>query len=457
MNITSYKPKISERAVDVVEAGRRPRKGRIGLELNRDLEFSTDALRSYAFARWEPMIYDAMVVAAAVEFSDRAIKRPSRGWTRKTEVRIPVHDPMRWSDPSVSGALHEVLGFLTGDLWEIGFVKRAKIESSPVQECLQIPRPTKAVIAYSDGMDSRAVAGLLGKTLGEELVRVRVGAKAAGKPVVDGRLQPFTKVPYKFKSVLTNGETTARSRGFKFALISGLAAYLTNASDILVPESGQGAIGPALVTVSHGYPDYRNHPRFTRLMSRFLKALTGHAVEFKFPRLWNTKGETLRAFAALPEGDSWKDTKSCWRDSRWSTLNGTKLQCGVCAACMLRRMSVHAAGLSEAPGRYICEDLRAPTFAEAIHPEFQRKSAAFEQYAIAGTLHLDHMADMAEDDARPAVRRHAVLTGMALGLSAKDAEEKLVGMLERHAAEWNGFVNDLGARSFVRKWTRASK
>jgi 7-cyano-7-deazaguanine synthase in queuosine biosynthesis len=457
MTITPYKPKISERAVDVVETGGRPRKGRIGLELNRDLEFSTDALRSYAFARWEPVIYDAMVVAAAVEFSDRAIKRPSRGWTRQIELRVPVHDPMRWNDPRVSGSLHEALGFLTGDLWKIEFIKRAKVEPSPAQEYLQFPRPTKAVIAYSDGMDSRAVAGLFGKTLGEELVRVRVGPKAAGKPVVDGRLQPFAKVPYKFKSALTNGETTARSRGFKFALISGLAAYLASAEEILIPESGQGAFGPALVTVSHGYPDYRNHPRFTRLMARFLRALLGHTVEFKFPRLWNTKGETLREFAALPEGDSWKDTKSCWRDSRWSPLNGRKLQCGVCAACMLRRMSVHAAALFEEPGTYICEDLSAPSFSEAVHPDFQRKSAAFEQYAIAGTLHLDHMADMADDDARPTVRRHAALTGMALGLPARDSEEQLVGMLERHAAEWNSFVKDLGARSFIRKWTRASQ
>jgi hypothetical protein len=457
MTVTPYNAKISEKAIDVIETGQRPRKGRIGLQLNRDLEFSTDALRSYIFARWEPMIYDAMVVAAAVEFADRSIKRPSRGWTRQIGVRIPVHDPMRWSNP-VSSSLHEALGFLTGDLWKIEFVKRVKPEPSPAQECLQFPRPTKAVIAYSDGMDSRAVAGLLGKTLGEQLVRVRVGAKAAGKPVVaDGRLQPFTTVPYKFKLAIKNGETTARSRGFKFALISGLAAYLANAEEILIPESGQGAIGPALVTVSHGYPDYRNHPRFTRQMARFLKALLGHALEFKFPRLWSTKGETLREFAALPEGAVWRDTKSCWRDSRWSPLNGRKLQCGVCAACMSRRMSVHAAGLSEERDTYICEDLGALSFSAAIHPDFRRKSAAFEQYAIAGTLHLDHLADMAEEDARPSVRRHAVLTGMALGLSAEEAEEKLRSLLERHAAEWDNFVNDLGSRSFIRKWTRASQ
>ena len=64
---------------------------------------------------------------------------------------------------------------------------------------------------------------------------------------------------------------------------------------------------------------------------------------------------------------------------------------------------------------------------------------------------------MASDDARSAVQRHAILTAMALGISAQEAEQKLVSMFGRHATEWNNFVNDLGARSFVRKWTRASR
>jgi hypothetical protein len=456
-----YKTRIPERAIDVVESGRQPRKGRIAFDLCRDLEFNTDALQSYAFARWEPVIYDAMVVAAAIEFADRAVKRPTRGWARRIALRIPVHDPARWSDPAVSNALHDAAGFLTGDFWTIEFVKRTKAVPAPLQECLAFPRPTDAVIAYSDGMDSRAVAGIAGSTMGEKLVRVRVGSKAAPKPAANGTREPFARVPYGFKNPKGkgkgNGETSARSRGFKFTLISGLAAYLADAREILIPESGQGAIGPALVTVSHAYPDYRNHPLFTLRMERFLKALLRKPVHFAFPRLWNTKGETLRAFSTLPNSESWRDTKSCWRNSQWSALNGKLHQCGICAACMLRRMSIHAAGLTEEPGIYICTDLTAASLDEAIHPDFTRRSAAFGQYAIAGALHLDHMADMASVEARPAVRRHAVLTGAALGISAEEAEKSLVGMLERHAAEWNSFIDDLGARSFVRKWTRKSQ
>ncbi len=455
MTVTAYKTKIPDRAIDVVETGESAQKGHIAFRLDHDLEFNTEALQSYAFARWQPLIYDAMVVAAAIEFADLAIKRPSRSWARRYSLRIPVDDPARWSDPAVLKSLHDAAEFLTGDFWAIEFRKRSKTLPAPLQEFLKFPRPTTAVIAYSDGMDSRAVAGLVGNTLGDKLVRVRVGSKGAGKPMVDGKPQPFARVPYKFKIKMKNRETSARSRGFKFAMISGLAAYLAEAEEILIPESGQGAFGPAIVTsASHAYPDYRNHPLFTTRMARFLTALLGKSVRFTFPRIWHTKGETLREFAAMPDRDSWESTKSCWRDNRWSAVNQKHLQCGVCAACMLRRLSVHAAGLAEEPGIYICTELGVGSLEESIHPDFMRRTEVFGQYAIAGTLHLDHMADMIRTEARPAIRRHAALTATALGISVQQAEEQLVGMLERHAAEWRNFVDDLGENSFIRKWTR---
>jgi 7-cyano-7-deazaguanine synthase in queuosine biosynthesis len=450
MSVTAYKMAIPAKAIDVVEPGRRPRRGRTAFDLGRDLKFATDGLQSYAFARWEPVIHDAMVVAAAIEYADRTVKRPSRGWARRLTLQIPVHEPARWHAPAVMNALLDAAGFLTGDFWSVTFTDRKTAALSPPQGYLHLAPDTGAVMAYSDGMDSRAVAGLMAQERNTRLVRVRVGNKAGGRP---GKGQPeaFAAVPY---AVAATGETSARSRGFKFALISGIAAYLAGADEIIIPESGQGAFGPALVTVAHAYADYRNHPLFTARMAKFLNALLGTSLRFSFPRLWQTKGETLRAFAALQGGDAWRGTKSCWRNSRWSALNGKLKQCGVCAACMLRRMSVHAAGLAEDAGTYVCEDLAAPALADAIDPAFKRRSAAFDQYAIAGTLHLDHLADMALPEARPAVRRHAGLTAAALGLSADEAALNLAGMLERHAAEWHGFAEALGAHSFIRQWTR---
>lgn len=450
--MSARQPYIPEGSIDVVEPGLRARKGRVALDLVHDLAFSTEALQSYAFARWEAVICDALVVSAAVEYTDRAVKRPQMGWARRLAVRIPVHDRARWEHPRVSDALHDALGFLTGDFWSMEFVKRKSAAPSPPQEYLDLPVPTKAVLAYSDGMDSRAVAGLLGAKPGNELVRVRVGSKKWDR--LNGSTEPFTAVPYDVPCNMPNREASSRSRGFKFALISGIAAYLTDAKQIIIPESGQGAIGPALITAGHAYPDYRNHPQFTVRMERFLKALLGHDARFSFPRLWSTKGETLREFVATTGEGNWASTRSCWRNNQWSSVNGKLRQCGICAACMLRRLSVHSAGLVEADDVYVCADMSAPTLECAIDPAFTRRSPAFRQYGIAGVMHMDHLAEMADPEAAHLIKRHALFLGPALRIEPQVAAEQLAALLKRHAEEWSRYMDSVGANSFIKLWAR---
>lgn len=450
MNLTPYKARVPVRTIDVVSSGR-ARRGRSSFDVEKDFKFSTTALQSYAFARWEPVIYDAMVVAASVEHADRTTARPTLGWRRAFSVRIPVLEPTRWLDPAVYEALRDAVCFLTGDDWKFEFVQRTGETPHPSQDCLQFKIETDSVIAYSDGMDSRAVAGLVAQ-LGRKLVPVRVGSKAGGRPS-RRRPRPFAAVPYNVKA---DGETSARSRGFKFALITGIAAYLAEASEIVMPESGQGIFGPALVTSSvQAYPDFRSHPLFTMRMERFLTALLKRPIRFVFPRIWFTKGETLKAYAALPGCDDWRETHSCWRDARHSSLDGKLMQCGVCAACMLRRMSIHAAGLTDDDSAYICSDLRAATFEDSVQPGFHMRGHALREYAIAGTQHLDNMADLILPTHRSALRRHALLVGPVLDMPGTEVQTELVNVIERHAAEWNDFLQDKGARSFLRQWTRA--
>ncbi|TGP85624.1 MULTISPECIES: 7-cyano-7-deazaguanine synthase [unclassified Mesorhizobium] len=451
MTLAPYKVKVPVHAIDTVPSGR-PRRGRHAFDMGASFSCSTAALESYAFANWEPVIYDAMVVAASIEYADRTFARPKLGWRRDFTLRVPVLEPERWQEPSVYNALRDAAGFLTGDDWVFDFVRRDEATPRPSQECLQFSVTTDAVIAYSDGMDSRAVAGLTAQELGRKLVRVRVGSRKAGLPE-PGEPVPFTAVPYNVKA---SGETSARSRGFKFGLVSGIAAYLTGASEIVLPESGQGIFGPALVTSSaQAYPDFRSHPLFTRRMEQFLTALLKHPLRFIFPRIWSTKGETLKAYAALPDSDDWHGTRSCWQSARHCSLNGVLVQCGVCAACMLRRMSVHAAGLHDDDSGYACSNLTAATFEEGIQPGFKMRGLALREYAIAGTQHLDHLADLVLPIHRPVLRRHALLASGATGIPHSEVEEKLVSVLQRHSAEWNNFLREKGARSFLRQWTRA--
>lgn len=450
MTFAPYEVRAPEHAIDVIPGGR-GRRVRSAFSLQENFFCSTAALESYAFAQWEPVIYDAMVVAASIEYADRSFSRPKLGWRRQFAIRIPVLEPARWMDRSVHDALKDAASFLTGDDWSFEFIRRTGETPRPPQDCLQFTIKTDAVIAFSDGMDSHAVAGLTAQKLGSKLVRVRVGSKARGRPE-PGEPVPFAAVPYIVKA---QGETSARSRGFKFALISGIAAYLAEAPEIVLPESGQGIFGPALVTSSaQAYPDFRSHPFFTRRMERFLRALLKRQVRFVFPRIWSTKGETLKEYAQLAGSADWRATRSCWQDARHCSMDGQHLQCGVCAACMLRRMSIHAAGLTDDDSHYAISDLRAATFEEAAQPGFQLRGRALREYAIAGTQHLDHLADLVLPLHRPILRRHAVLLAPTLEMKAAEAETALLSILERHAVEWGAFLQDKGTRSFLRQWTR---
>jgi hypothetical protein len=452
--MTNIETELPQIKVNVIERGGTTRKQWTNCHIGTHLQLSTDDLASYFLARWEPIVFDTLLLAAAVEFCDRVKKRPKLGWGRRVYLRLPVHDLARWQKADVMSALKSALDFLTGDSWQIEFVRRRTIAPAPQQGLLALEDKI-AVIPFSEGLDSRAVAGLMTKVLGAGLVGVRLGTKSFDKPRdLNGRAMPFTTVPYEVsKGDFSFPETSARSRGFKFALLSGVAAYLANVRRVIVPESGQGALGPSLVTVGQSHDDFRNHPAFTNKVSQFLKALLGVSIEYEFPRLWYTKGQTLRAYVALPSSGDWKATRSCWQDNRHASVDGKRRQCGICAACMLRRLSVHAAGLEEDKDTYVWDDLTANTFEAAAPSTLMRIEKVQKEYALAGTLHLDHLAWLKQSP----LGEHVLATNASrlekpLKISNSEARANLDNLLSQHRREWKSFVNSLGPTSFIRNW-----
>lgn len=442
--------------VDVIEQGGQARSGCTACEIGGDLAFSTSRLESYCLVQWEPVIFDALVVAAAVEFCDRIQRRQAHHWGRTFELLVPVHDPDRWNAPCVSTALKAALDFLTGDSWQISFVARNAPAYVPQQVSLEVPGDAQAVIAFSEGLDSRAVAGLMHREYGDGLIRVRLGTKQFGPPITpSGKKQPFTSIPYDVKPKTGEFvESSARSRGFKFATMSGIAAYLVEAEKIIVTESGQGSIGPVLVPVGQGYEDYRSYPLFTDRMERFLHALLGNSVHFDFPRLWSTKGETLAAFVKeCSDGATWKQTRSCWQQTRHSSVAGKLRQCGICAACMLRRLSVHASGLTEDRETYIWENLASPTFEEGAGSAVEHITKSKREYAIAGVLHLEHLAGL-QKSAMDKVAIDLAVTELSRsrGMAVDATRSAMTRLLNQHESEWMNFLDALGPNSFVTAW-----
>lgn len=441
-------------ALDVVSSSEKLRKGVHTCVSGRDIMFKTAALESFASRNWSNIVFDALVVAAVVEFCDRALARKAVIWGREFDLRIAVHDKNLWSSSKVYEPLIAGLELLTGDRWKIEFVSRTTPAESPRQIVMEFPRNAEAVIAYSDGMDSRAVAGLEKAKRGDKLVLVRLGGNDARLTRAVRAVRPFTSVPYKVELGRDNAENSARSRGFKFAMIAAVGSYLVNAPVVIVPESGQGALGPALLPVGQGYPDYRNHPAFTAKLEALTDSLFGHVVRYEFPRIWNTKGETLAEFVRLGSSNAdWMDTRSCWQQARHVSVNEHRRQCGICAACLLRRLSVHAAGLSEPTATYVWENLGATTFERGANPNFERITRALRQYAIAGVMHFDHMAGLRASPEYDLVKGRFV-HGLAQGIREEPpvVAGKLDQLLARHEAEWSAFVDSIGAQSFVNAW-----
>ncbi|MEP5438634.1 MAG: hypothetical protein ABJQ08_18555 [Paracoccaceae bacterium] len=457
MNAHPKKLMLAGKHLHVVEKGQklgRPRsRGVATAEIGRKITFNAAVLATFDVKGCQPLHYDLLVLCAAIEFADRRWKRP-QGWSRTLHVTMPVIDLATWQKPIVQANLRSVLRHLTCDEWLFTFVQAKN--RSPIGErqgLLRFPTTKAFAIAYSDGLDSRAVSALTGTK--DEALCIRVANFR--QSLKDGDSY-FTQIPFKVKGFRSN-ESSFRSRGFQFAAITAIASHLSNLTRIVVPESGQGALGPVLLPLHNIYADYRNHPTFFRKMEWFIKSVLDHRIRYEQPRLWFTKGQTLRAFLGI-HGKTKKEltgARSCWQNRRIVNMGGGKKQCGLCAACLLRRLSMHAADISEKPGTYVISDLGAPDVNKALSvlPRKPDRDIMIE-YGSVGARHLQQLADMAVlPDSE--LRVHVSEIAAATGTSYEETLKKLRTLLVTHAQEWQAFLSAQGEQSFLRSWMEGGR
>ena len=417
--------------------------------IGREITFDTSVLDTFNVQGFLPVHLDLLILCAAIEFADRRWKRP-RGWKRQLHVTLPVNDTDAWHDLCVQGCLRSVLNHLTCDEWEFTFVKAKDTWSiDGRQRPLFFPDSKTFAIAYSDGLDSRAVTALSGDP--DEALCVRI--TKSNHYNIHGD-HTFTRIPFKVL-VHRNGESSFLSRGFKFAAVTAIAAQLSTIDRIVVPESGQSALGSPLLPLHNIYPDYRNHPTFFRNMEQFIKKLLNYHGNFIQPRLWSTKGQTMQAFLNLP-GKCEQElirTRSCWQSRRIVNNEGTRKQCGLCAACLLRRQSLHAAAITEPPDTYVVSDLHLSTLAaealSKISNESDRK--LMTDYGRDATGHLQNLADLTALTDKE-LYTHASIIAESTGESHHGTLKRLKTLLVGHADEWHAFLAEQGSRSFLKNW-----
>ena len=355
-------PRATDKAmtVHVAESGTRTPKRTLRCELGPEHRLLDPQPRVLFFAAWDAAAYDALLVAAAVEFADKAQKRQAHYWPREFHLSVPVHDVARWSGARVHGALLDALNFLTGDRWEIEFYPRRRSAHVPQQGTLE-SRPLRR---GSHPLQQRS--GFTRRRGSDRPVDGRwPRARPAGSRLTDGealaRERHAFSIAVPFDVTAEKGafvESTVRSRGFKFALVSGLAASSGRRGTGHRPGERAGRAWPVACHRRPGLRGLSQPSVVHRADGEIPQGPPRTRGPLWFPQIWQTKGETLRSSRMLP-GYAWASTWSCWQSQRQVSVDGRKRQCGVCAACMLRRMSIHAGrDLVERAERYVWEGLR---------------------------------------------------------------------------------------------------
>ena len=98
--MTNIETELPEIKVNVLERGGIPRKRWMNCRIGTHLQLRTDNLASYFFAGWEPIVFDTLLLAAAVEFCDRVKKRPKLGWGRLIFFACPFMISQRGKKPT---------------------------------------------------------------------------------------------------------------------------------------------------------------------------------------------------------------------------------------------------------------------------------------------------------------------------------------------------------------------
>lgn len=341
-----------------------------------------------------PANVELVRLAVLAYLVDRTAVRPTRGWARELELVVPVFDPDRWT--AVADRVNAMLEFLTGDAWDVSFVKarspahkKAKVEIEPLER----------VTLFSGGADS--LCGLL-VSLKADVVPHLVShsnwtiVSGAQRKVLDA-LKPFVTVPLSRDLVrlgrqtrqIGSGlefplETTSRARSLLFIAL-GLAAAAVREAELWVPENGFASLNLPLAQERRGALSTRTtHPHLLDELAGIAKAV-GIDVAIQTPFEEKTKGEMFAQVAAgygINEAAAiLSASHSCARSGANYSGFRPSTHCGVCFGCLVRRAAFTAAGLDDGTV-YIEESLRALPKKRAEWLKKRREDVAAVEYRV---------------------------------------------------------------------------
>jgi hypothetical protein len=304
---------------------------------------------------------DLLVLAAHVHAADTRILRNSDsqdGWSREIRLIVPVSDVSRWQ--AVARLLEEMLTFLTGDHWIIGFRARPKgfAQIVPARPA-NTPEPIfDRLNLFSGGLDS-----LIGGIEALEAGGIPLFISHAGEGAVsraqsacyEGLVAAYgqkrlarLRVSMKFSVDLVKGgghEETTRGRSFQFFAAAVFAGSGFHAPfTVNVPENGFIALNVPLDPLRLGALSTRTtHPFYMARWNELIAALgiTGRVYN---PHWNQTKGEMVAVCHNAPLLMSLvKSSISCSSPAKGRFARHAAGHCGYCLPCIIRRAALQPA------------------------------------------------------------------------------------------------------------------
>lgn len=308
---------------------------------------------------------DLAHIAAAIYAADRMVKRPGRGMDTARYIRLNISIfGGELVDSPLLNSLSDLLGFLSGDEWDIRLQPCRKPAEAPVQRQLAFSeKPGFRVCLYSDGPDSAAGLALRRNEVHKPWLAVTVGHQTGLRHRVIKQLRAHREnLPHPLLSAqlvaglrsappIGQQEKTQRTRGVLFCVAAGLAARWSGARQVEVFENGVGAFNLPLMTgmLDGGRTTRGAHPQFLSQMGGILSAVLNHPLDFVLPFCWDTKAEMLQRLPADQARQLIELSHTCVHTS---IRERGKDHCGTCPACIERQITLNAAGLADRLSRY---------------------------------------------------------------------------------------------------------
>jgi 7-cyano-7-deazaguanine synthase in queuosine biosynthesis len=303
--------------------------------------------------------WDFLSLALSVTAADLVGHRGESpdGWTRQFDLEVAVADPAFWNEHRE--LLNRLLGFLTTDKWQVGFLGDGIFPAPHSQPV----RPTEdCVVLLSGGLDSLVgtidlVASGRRPVAVSHTVRGDAENQRHFAQVIGGGLR---HLQINHNAQVPDPETppSQRARSLIFLACGVLTATALeryhSGEDVTlyVCENGFISINPPLTDSRLGSLSTRTtHPEFLGLVQRLLNE-AGLRVRIENPYQVKTKGEMLeecrdRALLA----DNAIRSVSCGRYRHFGYKH-----CGRCVPCLVRRAAFLKWGVKDET-EYLYHDL----------------------------------------------------------------------------------------------------